>query len=493
VAEFVCGVRETNSNYLSACKNLPEYQETSYCVLHFPGEEKEDFEQVKKDKLEREDYDFSGTVFPEGTSDFSRFVFDGNADFTGATFIGEAGFSGAQFSGEANFYDAQFSGERTYFVEAQFSGERTYFQGAHFSGKSTSFQGAQFSGEWTIFRVAQFSGERTYFSEAQFSGERTSFEGAQFSGKSTSFEGAQFSGEWTYFSEARFSGERTSFVEAQFSGERTSFLRAEFSAAETSFLRAQFGSAETSFQEATFAKEVYFSGVTFSEKVIFWGTQGNPVFGPGAWAQFDRPRIEKPEQFTFNTVLLHPGWFINADVRKVDFTDVKWYGMPGGPEGKIEAEVKALAERGVESPYTLLSQACRRLSANAEENREYPLANEFYYWSMNALRKEGWRSLGAIGTLYWALSGYGVRATRAFLVLVGICAAFAALYMVFGPPKLEDLGQALVYSLGAVARLNPEPRPTEPGVFQFLVIVEGLLGPLQIALLALAVRRKVMR
>jgi hypothetical protein len=129
----------------------------------------------------------------------------------------------------------------------------------------------------------------------------------------------------------------------------------------------------------------------------------------------------------------------------------------------------------------------------AEENREYPLANESYYWSMNSLREEGWRSLGAIGTLYWALSGYGGRATRAFLVLIGICAAFAALYKVLGPPKLGDLGQALVYSLGAVARLNPELRPTEPGLFQSLVLVEGLLAPLQIALLALAVRRKVMR
>jgi hypothetical protein len=62
-----------------------------------------------------------------------------------------------------------------------------------------------------------------------------------------------------------------------------------------------------------------------------------------------------------------------------------------------------------------------------------------------------------------------------------------------GEEEKEDFEQALVYSLGAVARLNPEPRPTEPGLFQFLVIVEGLLGPLQIALLALAVRRKVMR
>ena len=435
MAEFVCGVREKNPNYLSACKNLPEYRDTGFCVLHFPGEKKtEDFEQVQKDKLEQEDYDFSGTVFPEGTSDFSRFVFDGNAGFHGATFVGGA-----------DFQRAHFSGKKTDFSWAEFSGEWTAFQGAHFIGKTTYFDGAQFSGETTTFARTQFSGETTTFSRTQFSGAETSFLETMFSGKSTEFQGAQF------------------------------------------------GSAETSFLEATFAKEVYFSGVTFSEKVTFWGTQGNRVFRPGAWAQFDRPRIEKPEQFTFNTVLLHPSWFINADVRKVDFTDVKWYGMPGGPEGTIEAEVKALAERGVKSPYTLLSQACRRLSANAEENREYPLANEFYYWSMNSLRKQGWRSLGAIGTLYWALSGYGVRATRAFLVLVGICAAFAALYMIFGPPKLEDLGQALVYSLGAVARLNPEPRPTEPGVFQFLVIVEGLLGPLQIALLALAVRRKVMR
>ena len=113
MAEFVCGAREQDPNYLSACKNLRQYQDTGYCVLHFPGEEeREDFEQVKKDKLVQEDYYFSGTVFPEGTSDFSRFVFDGNADFTGATFVGRADFSFAQFSGaETSFSGAQFSGE----------------------------------------------------------------------------------------------------------------------------------------------------------------------------------------------------------------------------------------------------------------------------------------------------------------------------------------------------------------------------------------------
>jgi len=279
VAEFVCGVREKNPNYLSACKNLRQYQDTGYCVLHFPGEEKkEDFEQVKKEKLEQEDYDFSGTVFPEGTSDFKGFEFEASV----------------------------------------------------------------------------------------------SFEGAQFSGESTYFQRAQFSGEGTFFDQAKFSGRLTDFSEAQFSG------------------------AGTSFQEAKFAQEVSFREATFRERVAFWESMANHVFDPQACAEFHDSRIEKPELLTFNTVLLHPGWFINADMRKVDFTDVKWYGMPGGPQGNIEAEVKALEDREVESPYTLLSQACRRLSANAEENPEYPLANEFYYWSMNALRKEGWRSLGGV-------------------------------------------------------------------------------------------------
>ena len=120
MAEFVFRAREKNPNYLSACKNLPEYRDTGYCVLHFPGEEKrEDFEQIKKDKLEQEDYGFSGTVFPEGSSDFSEFVFDGNADFTGATFVGEADFQEAQFSGaQTNFYRAQFSGAQTNFQAA---------------------------------------------------------------------------------------------------------------------------------------------------------------------------------------------------------------------------------------------------------------------------------------------------------------------------------------------------------------------------------------
>jgi len=600
VAEgFTCAVDE---DYHSACEGLDfygEHESKRYCVLHFPGEEKKDeFKKVLERKLKKKDYNFSGTVFPEGTSDFEGFDFDADANFNGAIFRGVASFREAQFSGESTYFtSAQFSGAATDFREAQFSGEETDFTSAQFSGEETSFSGTQFSSEKsTYFSEAQFSSGLTDFSEAQFSGEEIDFykaqlsgeqgivfKSAKFSGESTSFMGtqfssfleidfreaqfsseqgtnfsdarfsdgltdfseAQFSGEETDFYKAQFSGELgTFFSQAQFSGELTTFIDTQFSGGATEFAGAEFGSTWTNFLQATFMGEVGFEAAAFRKEVEFWGTTANLIFGPRVWVRFYRARIDKPELLTFNTVLLHPGWFINTDMRKVVFTGVKWYGMPGGPEGTLDEEIAALAKRHVESPHSLLAQACRRLSANAEENREYPLANEFHYWSMDALRigrwrylgwlnrfiKKNWRRIsarfgliatllwiwrifrrkplrhtmpsgfGLVPTFYWALNGYGVRAGRAFWVLVGIWAAFANFYVLLDPSEFKDFGQgigylwqAAVYSLLAMARLNPEPTPGEPGLFQFLVGLEGILGPLQIALLALAVRRKVMR
>jgi hypothetical protein len=78
--EFTCDV---DKQYRSACKDVPKYSGSRYCVLHEPDEakNKEDFEEAKKSKLDREDYDFRGTVFPEGTSEFQGFEFEANVSF----------------------------------------------------------------------------------------------------------------------------------------------------------------------------------------------------------------------------------------------------------------------------------------------------------------------------------------------------------------------------------------------------------------------------
>ena len=54
------------------------------------------------------------------------------------------------------------------------------------------------------------------------------------------------------------------------------------------------------------------------------------------------------------------------------------------------------------------------------------------------------------------------------------------------------LKRALTYSLGVMSLQKPEPKPAT-GTAQTLVTLETILGPLQAALLALAIRRKFMR
>ena len=200
---------------------------------------------------------------------------------------------------------------------------------------------------------------------------------------------------------------------------------------------------------------------------------------------------------------MRPSWFVDVDAQKFDFSDVEWFRLPDGDELTLEKEIEALEAWDHKRPSSLrkLQKACRQLMNNAEENRDYPTANEFHYWSMELLRKESLRRLGLVGTIYWLLSGYGERPRRAFLVLAGMGTLFAILYvMVAG--SIEHVGHAFLYSLAAMVRLTGVPamapltkllQPSEPGLFQLLVTAEGILGPLQIALLALAVRRKVMR
>ena len=52
--------------------------------------------------------------------------------------------------------------------------------------------------------------------------------------------------------------------------------------------------------------------------------------------------------------------------------------------------------------------------------------------------------------------------------------------------------RALTYSLGVMTLQKPEPRPATNAA-QSLVMLETILGPVQAALLALAIRRKFMR
>jgi len=80
--------------------------------------------------------------------------------------------------------------------------------------------------------------------------------------------------------------------------------------------------------------------------------------------------------------------------------------------------------------------------------------------------------------------------------------AFAVLYVLVGYVKVEELSlsgiwqafsQAIVYRLGVMNRQAERLTGSESTLLRSLVFIEGILGPLQVALFALAVRRKFMR
>jgi hypothetical protein len=134
------------------------------------------------------DIDHRGTTFTEhlldrlldalqnhlGNALFARATFTGDAGFARATFTGRAAFEGASFTGHAGFDNATFA-TRAWFGGATFSGG-ALFSGATFSGPAW-FGGVTFSGP-AGFEGVTFSGHAG-FGGVTFSG-HAGFRGARF-------------------------------------------------------------------------------------------------------------------------------------------------------------------------------------------------------------------------------------------------------------------------------------------------------------------------
>jgi len=503
---FVCDCEEWMR---SACKALAfykEYESRRYCVLHYPGKEKSaDFKSVLDSKLNSKDFDFRGVWFPDAV-DFQGFEFTAAADFNSATFSAEAYFFSATFSAEADFSFATFSAEVSFsdatfsaaagYRDAKFSAD-VYFISAKFSA-AASFSNATFNAD-AYFSRATFSAD-AYFSDATFSAD-------------ASFSYATFSADAS-FSYATFSAD-ASFSYATFSAD-ADLNSATFKSA-SNFDRSIFH-ANVSFRQASFSDSLRFFGSPTKTELPDGETLHPMSLGKEPSLDFQHVNIEHPERVAFHTLILRPHWFVNADPRLFQLTDVDWQ----WERLTLRKEIAAL--ENVESPsrIRLLLKACRQLAENAEANNRYEEASRLRYWAMDLARRTKWRGWAFWKTdwlhmLYWAVSGYGERILRAFGVLAAVWLVFALLYTRVGfvplPPKLSDEGEsmramiisiqegtgqplafsrALTYSLAVMSLQKPDPKPFT-GTAQTLVLLETILGPVQAALLALAIRRKFMR
>lgn len=410
---FVCAV--SYELMRRACRRESFYKEHDgklYCVLHYPGTEKEeDFEKALKQKLDNKDFNFQGVWFPDAVS-FENYTFSAAADFRFAEFSAVAYFNGAQFSAAADFSFAQFR------------------------------------------MVAKFD-------DAVFN-------------------------------------HTVSFYRTQFTVEDSSDTD------DTCSTRSL--QLEVSFARASFKEGVNFEENGFAERVFM---------------SFAAAIFEKPERVTFHTTSLRPHWFINIDSRKFTFINVNW------GRYAIGEELLALSIAGRESRQCLLDITYRQLAVNAEENNRYEEAAHFRYMAMEVKRRQRQRSLDLfrLGWWYWLLSGYGERVTRAFGMLITIWLLFAVIYsrgdatwwqpkqsagrvaQVSAPAQPSTVGratpaasavapmplsEAAVYSAYVMSLQKPEPLPATM-LAKLIVLFEMILGPLQAALLALAIRRKFMR
>jgi hypothetical protein len=200
-----------------------------------------------------------------------------------------------------------------------------------------------------------------------------------------------------------------------------------------------------------------------------------------------------------------------VDARKFDLANVDW----DWQRISLARELDEMLTKRVAEPHRVLSVACRNLAVNAEENNRYDEASTFRFWAMDARRREHARGFRpwAMGWWYWLASGYGERVWQAFLTLFVVWFAAAVLYTWVGfvrwEPRLTTEQEAwdakhdyvgaplrwqsaAAYSLGVLTLQKPEPKPATNAA-QAVVMAETILGPVQAALLALAIRRKFMR
>jgi hypothetical protein len=111
----------------------------------------------------------------------------------------------------------------------------------------------------------------------------------------------------------------------------------------------------------------------------------------------------------------------------------------------------------------------RQVRKSLEDGKNEPDAADFYYGEMEMRRHDTHRprSERALLAAYWALSGYGLRAARALVWLLGAMAATLLALLLWGLPA-GDPKPTPPAARPPPARRSPGPptpptRPTPPG------------------------------
>ncbi|AJT68662.3 hypothetical protein T261_7060 [Streptomyces lydicus] len=450
--------------------------------------------------------DFSEATFT-GDAGFKNAKFTSRAWFDGATFAGAASFDTVTFSGIAGFRNVTFTG-RAGFENAMFT-DRALFGGVTFSGAAL-FSRVTFSGD-AEFRIATFTG-RAGFENAMFT-ERAFFGGATFAGAtrffSATFEAAPQLGplvckETLDLSGAVFIVPVTIEAAAAYLVCRrtrwasTGSLRLRYATVDlsdavvehplrvTSHSCAPIGIRGRALDESLLTERdagvriISLSGIDATHLVLtdidlagclFTGTvhldqlnlDGRCTFAPapaGFHWQGRRllrwtPRRTLAEEHHWRAARGAAGWMAE-------------------PDGAESAGPEALAP------------VYRQLRKSLEDGKNEPDAADFYYGEMEMRRHDRDRPWAerALIAVYWAVSGYGLRASRAIGWLLAAMTVTLLALMLWGLPKDDPKPQNTGQLTGQRISLTTDtPGPVNPdGLLSERITIERFEKALRIVI-----------
>jgi uncharacterized protein YjbI with pentapeptide repeats len=494
---------------------------------------------------------FTGATFG-GKANFHRPTFGGEARFEDTTFRGEASFSmatfsgkaifWAEFNGEASFYEATFSREAT-FGSAKFNGEANFLETSF--GRVAIFNGATFTEDARFTEVtfgeawycgATFSREADFqihvfgqlrLDEAVFA-RRVSIEA---SALHASFVRAAFRARadvqlrWAevWFDDTDFAEpSRVARLEAPFLdwekppddrtwicslqapperfGPRVLSLRGA-RVAQLTLSRVDLRACQ--FARAHGLDELTLDQVEFARPPRGWHGWHWIRWRPLRWTS--RRVIAEERQWRATQPARYGAGWDTADRRRLAWDpasgeirpDVSVLGSGSLPEGEIRPNPSVGSGWLPEAPNPLeageIATLYRELRKGLEDRRDEPGAADFYYGEMEMRRHSGPRDERAIVKLYWLVSGYGLRASRALAFLALTIVAGGLLLKCFGFHPHRSFWRSLLFSLESTISLLRVPRAKLSAGGEIVQIALRLLGPLFFGLALLALRGRVKR
>ncbi|AVH54700.1 MULTISPECIES: pentapeptide repeat-containing protein [Streptomyces] len=415
---------------------------------------------------------FRAAAFTD-TADFYSATFTGDARFASATFTGTAQFRSATFTGDAGFGSATFTGDARFHL-ATFTGTAD-FESATFNGIA-EFGSASFTGI-ADFEAASFT-EDVDFGEAVF--ERAGELGPMVCGKTVFLSGARFSGPVTLSIAARrLECHRTHWASTATLRLRhtdVDFAHADFEyplsiAAEQAHFRHSRGTRGAVVPEDRLAdtagsgvRIVSLRGVDAAHLVLADIDLTRCLFT--RTVHLDQIRLEG--NCTFATVPARTQW---RRLRPQRFTQRRTLAEEHHWRSRQPTAVPGWQQAIPDTGHTghvgpaQLAPVYRALRKAFEDSKNEPDAADFYYGEMEMRRHDHDRPRAerALLVAYWALSGYGLRATRAAVWLLLAMTSTLLAMMLWGLPadswKPETVGSVT----GQQVRLpTQKPDPANP-------------------------------